>query len=323
MYRSAAHVFVYAVALLLLAPAARAAPPPVVTRATCVFHSDTVSGHVSFRRPAGGAAMAIQYDIKGLTPGRHKWHVHSYGDVSQVRYDVMITHCLRSASSSSFPSSSASSSSSSSISAGGRAAAAVAAVVVGLLEDSERRERDEMREFRLTDTLFSFFFFFFSSFFFLLSSLFFFSLSFFDLSSSYLLPVAVFLLPYYPLPYPLSYLSSIFLLLLLRLFPLFLIDRRPSSPSPSPSLSLSRNPCFVFIRTEEKDGERQRETKRNRRTKNGQAGRLTETRETSSPTLTQNSIRHSSFSSSRTPRCNPRAGTSSANRLRAFAPKSA
>ena len=116
MYRSAAHVFVfvYAVALLLLAPAARAAPPPVVTRATCVFHSDTVSGHVSFRRPAGGAAMAIQYDIKGLTPGRHKWHVHSYGDVSQVRYDVMITHCLRSASSSSFPSSSASSSSSSS-----------------------------------------------------------------------------------------------------------------------------------------------------------------------------------------------------------------
>ena len=72
-------------ALLPCSSYANSAFPPVVTRATCIFQSDTVSGHVSFSRPVGAAAMTLQYDVEGLTPGEHKWHVHSYGDVSQVR----------------------------------------------------------------------------------------------------------------------------------------------------------------------------------------------------------------------------------------------
>ena len=72
--------FVY-IAILLTACSALV---PTVDRATCVFQrGGDVSGHVSFSRRGLLTTTTVTYNLKGLTPGIHKWHVHMYGDVAQ------------------------------------------------------------------------------------------------------------------------------------------------------------------------------------------------------------------------------------------------
>ncbi len=62
---------------------ATSAEGPVVTRAIAVMQptrGNRVRGIVSFTGVAGG--VRIEADITGLTPGRHGFHVHQWGDVS-------------------------------------------------------------------------------------------------------------------------------------------------------------------------------------------------------------------------------------------------
>jgi len=81
-----------ALALLAAAPgtgcgadAEDAAPAegPAVTRAIAVMQptrGNQARGIVTFTRVAGG--VRIEADITGLTPGKHGFHVHQWGDVS-------------------------------------------------------------------------------------------------------------------------------------------------------------------------------------------------------------------------------------------------
>ncbi|HKJ43190.1 MAG TPA: superoxide dismutase family protein [Sunxiuqinia sp.] len=56
---------------------------PAVTKAVCVIHpteGNTVHGVVTFTKVDGG--VRIVGDLEGLTPGKHGFHVHQYGDCS-------------------------------------------------------------------------------------------------------------------------------------------------------------------------------------------------------------------------------------------------
>ncbi len=56
-------------------------PEKKVTRATAVIHptkGQTVSGVVKFERTLGGTT--IQWELSGLTPGLHGFHIHEFGD---------------------------------------------------------------------------------------------------------------------------------------------------------------------------------------------------------------------------------------------------
>lgn len=60
--------------------AATSAP---VQKAICILYAtqgNTVSGTVTFTKVAEG--MKIVADVSGLTPGKHGFHVHEYGDCS-------------------------------------------------------------------------------------------------------------------------------------------------------------------------------------------------------------------------------------------------
>ncbi len=55
----------------------------VVTRAVCVLHPTTgnnVTGLVTFTKTDSG--ILVVADVEGLTPGKHGFHVHEYGDCS-------------------------------------------------------------------------------------------------------------------------------------------------------------------------------------------------------------------------------------------------
>jgi Cu-Zn family superoxide dismutase len=81
--RSVAALF----ALLLLAGCAGKRPAgegrPVVTKAVCVLSptkGNDVHGVVTFTRD--GDEVLVHAEVSGLTPGRHGFHVHEYGDCS-------------------------------------------------------------------------------------------------------------------------------------------------------------------------------------------------------------------------------------------------
>lgn len=56
---------------------------PTVTRAIAVIHpteGNTAHGTVSFTREDGGVRVVAQ--VHGLTPGKHGFHIHEFGDCS-------------------------------------------------------------------------------------------------------------------------------------------------------------------------------------------------------------------------------------------------
>ena len=56
---------------------------PEVQKAVCVLHpteGNNVSGTVTFTQTGDG--VQVSADVQGLTPGKHGFHVHQYGDCS-------------------------------------------------------------------------------------------------------------------------------------------------------------------------------------------------------------------------------------------------
>ena len=56
-----------------------------LTKAVCVLHpteGNEVTGTVTFTQ--SGAGVLIVADVEGLTPGKHGFHVHQYGDCSSL-----------------------------------------------------------------------------------------------------------------------------------------------------------------------------------------------------------------------------------------------
>jgi superoxide dismutase, Cu-Zn family len=61
----------------------KASDMPEINKAICVLYpssGSTVSGTVSFTRTDKG--MVVIADITGLTPGKHGFHIHEFGDCS-------------------------------------------------------------------------------------------------------------------------------------------------------------------------------------------------------------------------------------------------
>ena len=61
----------------------KAETAPEITKAVCVIYpteGNKVSGLVTFTKEADG--IKVVADIEGLTPGKHGFHVHEYGDCS-------------------------------------------------------------------------------------------------------------------------------------------------------------------------------------------------------------------------------------------------
>lgn len=57
---------------------------PLVTKATAVLYQtkgNDVTGSVTFTKK-GGEGIQITADVKGLTAGKHGFHIHEYGDCS-------------------------------------------------------------------------------------------------------------------------------------------------------------------------------------------------------------------------------------------------
>jgi Cu-Zn family superoxide dismutase len=64
-------------------PASAVHEPPAVTRAICVIHptaGSDVSGVVHFVQV--GDSVRVIADVDGLSPGKHGFHIHQYGDCS-------------------------------------------------------------------------------------------------------------------------------------------------------------------------------------------------------------------------------------------------
>lgn len=64
-------------------PAAEMTHGPEITKAVCVLYpteTDSVSGIVTFTKTDSG--IMIQAEVKGLTPGKHGFHIHQWGDCS-------------------------------------------------------------------------------------------------------------------------------------------------------------------------------------------------------------------------------------------------
>jgi len=56
-----------------------------VSKAICVLHpteGNMVNGTVTFTK--SGSGVVIEADLKGLTPGKHGFHVHEFGDCSAL-----------------------------------------------------------------------------------------------------------------------------------------------------------------------------------------------------------------------------------------------
>lgn len=58
---------------------------PEITKAICVLQpteGNDVTGTVTFTKTSSG--ISIVADVNGLTPGKHGFHIHQYGDVSAL-----------------------------------------------------------------------------------------------------------------------------------------------------------------------------------------------------------------------------------------------
>ncbi len=56
-----------------------------ITKAVCVLHpteGNDVTGTVTFTQ--SGAGVIVVAEVEGLTPGKHGFHVHQYGDCSSL-----------------------------------------------------------------------------------------------------------------------------------------------------------------------------------------------------------------------------------------------
>lgn len=56
---------------------------PMINKAVCVLHpteGNDVTGTVTFTRD--GSTVKVVADLQGLTPGKHGFHIHEYGDCS-------------------------------------------------------------------------------------------------------------------------------------------------------------------------------------------------------------------------------------------------
>jgi len=60
-------------------------------RAICVFHDNktNVSGIIKFTQRKNSKNVKIEYEIKGLKNGKHGFHIHEYGDLT----DGCISSC--------------------------------------------------------------------------------------------------------------------------------------------------------------------------------------------------------------------------------------
>jgi Cu-Zn family superoxide dismutase len=68
--------------------AEKAKAPTAVTRAVCALNAlgdSKVTGTVTFTQ--GDGYVEIQADVSGLTPGKHGFHVHEFGDCVGRRHE--------------------------------------------------------------------------------------------------------------------------------------------------------------------------------------------------------------------------------------------
>ena len=54
------------------------------TKCICVLHENNnkVSGVVKFSQKIGSDKVRVEYEIKGLANGKHGFHIHEYGDLT-------------------------------------------------------------------------------------------------------------------------------------------------------------------------------------------------------------------------------------------------
>jgi Cu/Zn superoxide dismutase len=55
--------------------------PPVIMRGICQLVGENISGTVLLQQLSNGGPTSIVAAISGLTPGKHGFHVHEYGDL--------------------------------------------------------------------------------------------------------------------------------------------------------------------------------------------------------------------------------------------------
>lgn len=49
-------------------------------KAVCKLEGDVVTGSVNFTQDVGGGVVTVTGQVTGLTPGKHGFHVHEFGD---------------------------------------------------------------------------------------------------------------------------------------------------------------------------------------------------------------------------------------------------
>jgi len=65
-----------------MAAASSAAATTGVIKATAVLKGDGINGVVTFTQPVSGGKTSVTGTITGLKAGKHGFHIHAYGDLS-------------------------------------------------------------------------------------------------------------------------------------------------------------------------------------------------------------------------------------------------
>ncbi|EGC39633.1 hypothetical protein DICPUDRAFT_45088 [Dictyostelium purpureum] len=53
-----------------------------MSKAVCVLKGEKVNGVVKFTQDGEGKPVSVEYEIEGLTQGKHGFHVHAFGDTT-------------------------------------------------------------------------------------------------------------------------------------------------------------------------------------------------------------------------------------------------